>query len=348
MSPRNEEAAPEGAENHKNSTRGRCCQIRDDRGGAVEALDSFSRAIITVVEEVAPTVVRITVHRTSPGPEGPTGSGSGIVLAPDGYVLTNHHVVADAESLRVSFADGTTHGATVIGADPATDLAVVRVEATGLAFAAIGNSDNLRVGQLVIAIGNPLGFDSTVSTGVVSSLGRGIRNTRGRLIENIIQHTAPLNPGNSGGPLVNSHGRVVGVNTASIAMAQGIGFAVPSNTANWVVAQILLHGRVRRGHLGVVGGTLRLDRRLVEFHQLGRDHGVQVLSVESEGPAWEAGVRSGDIIVAAGTRDVASVDDMYRLLTEWKLGELLELTVVRGREKKRIAIHPIDADLSRA
>jgi S1-C subfamily serine protease len=335
------------AEAKKANDQGRCCQIRDERDSVVHPLDAFSRAINAVVEEVAPAVARITVHRANPGPEGPTGSGSGIVLAPDGYVLTNHHLVADAESLRAGFADGTAHAATILGTDPATDLAVIRVEAAGLAYAAIGNSDNLRVGQLVIAIGNPLGFDSTVSTGVVSSLGRGIRNTRGRLIENIIQHTAPLNPGNSGGPLVNSHGRVVGINTASIAMAQGIGFAVPSNTANWVVAQILLHGRVRRGHLGVVGGTLRLDRRLVRFHHLGRDHGVQVLSVESEGPAWEAGIRSGDIIVAAGEQEVTSVDDMYRLLTEWKLGESLELTIVRGREKKRIVIRPIDADVSR-
>jgi len=332
----------ENPDNQKNHCR--CCQIYDEEAGDVEVLDAFSRAIITVVDTVAPAVVRITVHRTPAGPEGALGSGSGIVVAPDGYVLTSHHVVAEADSMRVSFADGTAHPAELVGADPATDLAVLRVAASGLAHAAIGQSENLRVGQLVIAIGNPLGFDSTVSTGVVSSLGRGLRSAKGRLIENIIQHTAPLNPGSSGGPLVNSRGQFVGVNTAAIPAAEGIGFAVPSNTANWVVSQLVVHGRVRRGYLGVVGGTLRLDRRLVRFHQLGRDHGVQVLSVESEGPAWQAGVRSGDVIVAVANQDVVSVDDMYRLLTEWKLGDPLHLTIVRGREKKALVVQPIEAE----
>ena len=304
----------------------------------------MSHAVTSVVETVAPAVVRLTVHHNRPGPDGTTENGSGVVVAPDGYVLTSSHVVADVESMRVDFADGTAQAATVVGMDLATDVAVVRVQAAGLAHVAIGNSDNLRVGQLVIAIGNPLGFDSTVSTGVVSSLGRGIKSAKGRLIENIIQHTAPLNPGSSGGPLVNSRGQFVGMNTAAIHGATGFGYAVPSNTANWVVSQLLVHGRVRRGYLGVVGGTLRLDRRLVRLHQLARDHGVQVLSVESEGPAWTAGIRSGDVIVAVGSQDVASVDDMYRLLTEWKLGAPLELTVVRGRDKRIALVSPLEVD----
>ncbi|MGC2433190.1 MAG: trypsin-like peptidase domain-containing protein, partial [Desulfobaccales bacterium] len=220
-------------------------------GSDLELLDAYSRAIVKVVEEVGPAVVGITTGSPSPRQAAEqAGAGSGVLIAPDGYILTNDHVVAQARLLQATLEDGRTLAGEIVGTDPATDLAVIRVNAAGLPFASLGDSAALRVGQVVIAIGNPFGFQSTVSTGVVSALGRALRSRAGRLIENIIQHSAPLNPGNSGGPLVDSRGRVVGVNTAIIMMAQGIGFAIPANTAKWVVSQLLTHGRVRRGYLG--------------------------------------------------------------------------------------------------
>jgi S1-C subfamily serine protease len=226
---------------------GKPCEVKGDIANDVELLDAYSRAVTTVVEHVAPAVVSIVVETRSRRQEPVfAGAGSGVVIAPDGYVLTNSHVVRGFESLNVRFMDGVTRVANLVGDDPPTDLAVIQVDASGLPYAVIGDSDSLKVGQVVIAIGNPLGFDSTVSTGVVSALGRALRSQDGRLIENMIQHTSPLNPGNSGGPLVNSRGQVVGINTAIIAMAQGIGFSIPSNTANRVVSQLLSHGKVQR------------------------------------------------------------------------------------------------------
>src|SRR5574340_862095 len=242
----------------------------------LELLDAYSRAIIQVVEEVGPAVVGISIGVQSPRQAAEqAGAGSGVIIAPDGYILTNDHVVAGAKLLRATLEDGRTLPAEVIGTDPATDLAVIRVNAAGLPFANLGDSAALSVGQLVIAIGNPFGFQSTVSTGVVSALGRALRSQSGRLIENIIQHSAPLNPGNSGGPLVDSRGRVVGINTAIIMMAQGIGFAIPANTAKWVVSQLLTHGRVRRGFLGLAGRPRPLERRLVRYHHLSADSAVE-------------------------------------------------------------------------
>jgi S1-C subfamily serine protease len=199
------------------------------------------------------------------------------------------------------------------------------------------------VGQLVIAIGNPFGFQSTVSTGVVSAVGRALRSREGRLIENIVQHTAPLNPGNSGGPLVDSRGRVVGVNTAIIVMAQGIGFAIPSNTAKWVVSQLLTHGRVRRGYLGIAGQQRRLDRRITRYHQLEDDLAVEVVSVSSEGPAARAGIMQGDLIVRISDQPVTSVDDIHRFLSEWPIGEAVTLMIVRGREMREVTVIPVEA-----
>ena len=249
--------------------------IRQSLALDIEALDAYSRAIIGVVEEVAPSVVTIAV-RIQKGRTLPAAAGSGVVIAPDGYILTNHHVIAQARQIDARFTDGKILRTRLVGADPATDLAVVQANAAGLIHAPLGDSSSLRAGTFIIAIGNPLGFDSTVSTGVVSAVGRGLRTTEGRLIENIIQHTAPLNPGNSGGPLVNSHGQVVGINTAIIAMTQGIGFAIPSRTASWVVSQLLSHGRVRRGYLGI-GGTLRpLEKRLVRLFNLTKESAVEV------------------------------------------------------------------------
>jgi S1-C subfamily serine protease len=240
--------------------------------------------------------------------------------------------------------DGTSRAATLIGNDPPTDLAVIQVDASVLPYAVIGDSDTLHVGQVVIAIGNPLGFDSTVSTGVISALGRSLRSQDGRLIENIIQHTAPLNPGNSGGPLVNSRGQVVGINTAIIAMAQGIGFSIPSNTANRVVSQLLLHGKVQRGYLGIVAGTRRLDRRLVRFLNLADEMAIEVVSVSPDGPGGQAGIEPGDLLVAIGDRKLTTVDDLHRFLTEWPVGKPVKLTIVRGKEKMQVEVIPAEAE----
>jgi S1-C subfamily serine protease len=239
--------------------------------------------------------------------------------------------------------DGTRHSAELIGKDPATDLAVVRANASFLPCSTLGSSDRLRAGQLVIAMGNPFGFQSTVSTGVVSALGRALRSTRGRLIENIIQHTAPLNPGNSGGPLVDSAGRVVGINTAIIALAQGIGFSIPSNTARWVVSQILTHGRVRRGFLGIAARQRPIDRRIARFHSLESNHAVEVFSVEAQGPAGRAGIRPGDWVVAIGGAAVQSVDDLHRFLAEWPIGRPVEIDIVRGQSRKVLTVVPEEA-----
>ena len=321
-------------------------------GADLELLDAYSRAVVGVVEAVGPAVVNIRVGSIekealtpspwpSPGGRGrKTGAGSGFVVTPDGYLLTNHHVVNGARALSVSFTDGSAVPGVVVGADAATDLAVVRAEASGLAYCAFGDSARLRVGQLAIAMGNPLGFESSVSAGVVGALGRSMRSLPGRLIENIIQHTAPLNPGNSGGPLLDSRAQVVGVNTAIIAYAQGIGFAIPSNTAQWVLSQILQHGRVRRGVLGIAGRERPVDRRLVRALELAAERAVEVMSVEAEGPAARAGVRVGDLVVALRGQAVRHVDDMHRVLGEVALGEEVELVVVRGMKVVRIGVVP--------
>src|SRR5512142_2862079 len=271
------------------------CEVGSAEKSNVELLDAYSRAVITVAEVVGPAVVSISTGTPSKNGEPETGgAGSGVIIAPDGYVLTNDHVVHGSKQLTVSLTNGASHAAALVGTDPATDLAVIRADSANLPFATLGESAALRVGQLVIAIGNPFGFQSTVSTGVVSALGRALRSRKGRLIENIIQHTAPLNPGNSGGPLVDSRGRIVGLNTAIIALAQGIGFAIPANTARWVVSQLLQHGRVRRAFLGLGGRERPLDRRLARLHQLAAKQAVEVISSDPSGPAARAGLRPGD------------------------------------------------------
>ncbi|MDI6852162.1 MAG: trypsin-like peptidase domain-containing protein [Deltaproteobacteria bacterium] len=310
----------------------------------LELLDAYSRAVISVVDQVGPAVVNITAGPLVPRPGAEhMGAGSGVIIAPDGYILTNSHVVQKAERLRVTLTEGSTLAATMVGADPATDLAVIRAHGSLLPHAVLGDSAALRVGQLVIAMGNPLGFQSSVSTGVVSALGRSLRTVEGRLIENIIQHTAPLNPGNSGGPLTDSRGRVVGVNTAIIAMAQGIGFAIPANTAQWVVTQLICYGRVRRGFLGISGRQRPLDRRLVRFHNLTGDFAVEVIAVDPKGPAKKAGVRAGDLIVALNGQPVASVDDLHRFLSEGPFDQALSLAVIRGKERLELSARLAEA-----
>ena len=267
-----------------------------------------------------------------------------MVIAPDGYILTNQHVVHNAKRLTTLFTDGSHTEATLVGEDPATDLAVIRAHTSGLPYASLGDSAQLRAGQLVIAIGNPLGFQSTISTGVVSALSRTLRSQQGRLIEGIVQHTAPLNPGNSGGPLVDSRGRVVGVNTAIIAMAQGIGFAIPANTARWVLSQLLIHGRVRRAFLGLGGRERPLEQRLARFHQVEPGRAVEVINSEHGGPAAQAGLRRGDLVVDINSQRVSSVDDLHRFLTDWPIGKPVILTIIRGMTRLDLEVVPSEAD----
>ena len=315
------------------------------RAEDVDLLDAYSRAVTTVVDAVGPAVVSISAGRGGAAGEGvePIGAGSGVLLTPDGYVLTNHHVVRDANRIHLTLTDGMHLGAVAVGFDPPNDLALIRANGSGLPYALLGDSSGLRVGQLVIAIGNPLGFQSTVSTGVVSATGRAMRSLDGRLIENVIQHTAPLNPGNSGGPLVDSRGRVVGVNTAIIAAAQGIGFAVPSNMARHVVSQLLTSGKVRRGYLGIAGRPRPLSRKVVRFFGLSRESGVEVVSLSSGGPAEAGGVLPGDVVVAMNGLPVESVDDLHRLLSEVDVGSLLRLEVLRGTERLALEIEAGEA-----
>lgn len=301
---------------------------------AVDPLDAYSRAVIDVVERVAPAVVSIAVGGGRGG-----GAGSGFAVTPDGYLMTNSHVVSGHRSVRVRTATGETIEALVSGDDPATDLALVRVDASALASHLAVDGGPPRVGQLAVAIGNPLGFESTVSTGVVSALGRSLRGRTGRLIDQVIQHTAPLNPGNSGGPLLDGRGRMIGVNTAIIARSQGIGFAIPAETAAWVLGQLLAHGRVRRAWLGVGARHRPLDRRLAYHHGLGRS-AVEIQSVEPNSPAAHAGLRDGDLIVRFSDTPIGGVDELHRALRGWQAGQAAELEIVRRGSKLGVAITP--------
>lgn len=316
-----------------------------DRSFHSDLLEGFSRAITDITEAITPAVVRIgsqfkTMDRFS---SEFAGSGSGVAIAPDGFILTNSHVVHGSDTLEVRFTDGKMHSATIVGEDQSTDLAVLKVQASGLAYAVLGDSSGLRVGQFVIAIGNPFGFDSTVSTGVASALGRAFRSQDGRLVDNIIQHTAPLNPGNSGGPLLNTRGEVIGINTAIIAMAQGIGFAIPSNTASWVVSQILTHGHVRRSYLGIVGQVRPFSRRQLVYYHIEQSHAVEVLSLDPEGAAHHAGMHVGDIIIRIAESIVATMDDLHRFLSGWPVGKEVTLTILRGHEKIHFNVVPTEA-----
>jgi S1-C subfamily serine protease len=320
----------------------RSCEVGAEGRQDVELLDAYSRAVITVVDSIGPAVVGISAQPE--GKPGLAGSGSGVIITPDGYILTNDHVVRGAKRLTATLRDGTSLDAALIGADSATDLALVRAGSeSALPYASMGDSSALRVGQLVIAIGNPFGFQSTVSTGVVSALGRALRSADGRLIENIIQHTAPLNPGNSGGPLVDSRGRIVGVNTAIIVTAQGIGFSIPADTAKWVVSQLLTLGRVRRGHLGITAQQRPLPRRLVRFYQLSAQFGVEVMSVAPQSPASRGGIREGDVIVAIDGHETASVDHIHSFLAEWPVGNPVKLTIIRGQDRVELQVVPSEA-----
>ena len=330
-------------------------------------LDAYSRAVIAAVEKVSPSVVNVEVHqaarpnsgrnrtgprRSEPDSEFPKnerrGSGSGFVFTPDGLILTNSHVVHDATRIEVTFSDGRRVPAHTIGDDPSSDLAVIRVDLVGndapsLQIAHLGDSQQLRPGQMAIAIGNPYGFQSTVTAGVISALGRSLRSYSGRLIEDVIQTDAALNPGNSGGPLVDSQGQVIGVNTATIQLAQGICFAIGINTAKFVATRLLRDGRIRRSYIGISAQTVPIHRRVVRFYNLPKETGVVVLGVEPNSPARAAGVREGDVIVALDSKPVAGVDDLHRLLTDVQVGVRSTLTIIRHTDRLTLSIVPEEA-----
>lgn len=313
-----------------------------------ELLDAYSQAVTAAVEKVSLSVVNVEVYQAagrsrSGEPQERRGGGSGFVFTPDGLILTNSHVVHDATRVGVTLADGSRVSARTIGDDPATDLAVIQVSAPGLTAVQLGDSQQLRPGQLAIAIGNPYGFQSTVTAGVISALGRSLRSYSGRLIEDVIQTDAALNPGNSGGPLVDSRGQVIGVNTATILPAQGICFAIGINTAKFVASRLLRDGRIRRSYIGISAQTVPIHRRVVRFYNLPQETGVVVLGVEQRSPAQKAGLREGDVIVALDEKPVAGVDDLHRLLTDAHVGARCAMTVIRHTERLALAIFPEEA-----
>ncbi|MBY0524220.1 MAG: trypsin-like peptidase domain-containing protein [Gemmataceae bacterium] len=305
-------------------------------------LDAYSQAVVAAAERVSPAVVNIEVRQRARGRRGHEGQGhgSGFLFTPDGFILTNSHVVHHAAHLEVTLNDGRKYPADRIGDDPDTDLAVVRVQAPDLKAATLGDSDGVRPGQLAIAIGNPYGFQFTVTAGVVSALGRSLRSRSGRLIDSVIQTDAALNPGNSGGPLVNSRGEVIGVNTAVILPAQGLCFALAINTAKFVATRLMRDGRIRRGRLGLGGQNVPLQRSLIRFYNLLLETGVQVVSVEAESPAARAGVQEGDIIIGFDGQDVPNIDALHRLLTEKQVGVAAPLNVIRFPERLSLAVVP--------
>jgi S1-C subfamily serine protease len=306
-----------------------------------ELLDSYSRSVIDVIKTVGPSVVSIGVKRLNLSANSPEqmAAGSGVIITQDGYILTNNHVVEHAGAVEVGLTDGTSTTAQVIGMDPMTDLAVLRVGMNGLPAAQLGDSEKVEVGQMAIAIGNPLGFQNTVSAGVVSALGRTLRGQAGHLIDNMIQTDVALNPGNSGGPLVDSRGHVIGINTAMVSNAQGLSFAIPVNTAKWVVGELILRGGIARVHLGIAGQSRPMQRRVQRHFNLPSQTAVQVIAVEDSSLAQRAGVQVGDWIVQVNDQQIASVDDIYRVLSRLQAGKPLTLGVLRGTERRDIQIN---------
>ncbi|HEX4123301.1 MAG TPA: trypsin-like peptidase domain-containing protein [Tepidisphaeraceae bacterium] len=314
-----------------------------------QLLDAYSHAVVGAARQASPAVVNIEVRTKAPvqngramrGPGG--GSGSGFLFTPDGFILTNSHVVHGAEVIEVTLSDGRNFPATLVGDDPDTDLAVIQIAAPGLSSVSFGDSSAISVGQVAIAIGNPYGFQYTVTAGVVSNLGRSFRSRTGRLIDGIIQTDAALNPGNSGGPLLNSRGEVIGVNTAIIAGAQGICFAIPANTAQFVASRLIRDGRIRRASIGVAGQNVPLHRRLVRFHKLPVETGVLVVGIEPGSPASKTDLAEGDVIVEADGKPIGHIDELHRLLTDEQAGIAMALTVLRRTEKLTIMVVPEEA-----
>jgi S1-C subfamily serine protease len=313
---------------------------------AVDAalLDEYSRAVVGAVERVAPSVVNIEVQQQSRSQRREiAGNGSGFVITPDGFILTNSHVVHGATRIGVNLSDGRDYPAELIGDDPETDLAVIRIDAPQLVHVRLADSESLRVGQLAIAIGNPLGFQASVTAGVISALGRSMYSQSGRLIDNIIQTDAALNPGNSGGPLVNSAGEVIGVNTAMIRPAQGICFAIASNTAKFVAGWLITEGKIRRSYIGVAGQNVPIHRRIVRFYDLPLETGVLVVSVEKNSPAERAGLREGDLIVAFNDQPIGSVHHLHKVLVGEQIGVGATLMIIRHTEKLELSILPAES-----
>ena len=309
-------------------------------------LDEYSRTIVSAADRVGPAVVNIDIKQRLDSRRGPRevgGSGSGFVIAPDGFILTNSHVVHDANQIAVSLPDGREYPAQLVGDDPDTDLAVIRIDAPHLAHVRLADSESLRVGQVVIAIGNPLGFQASVTAGVISALGRSMHAQSGRLIDNIIQTDAALNPGNSGGPLVNSAGEVIGVNTAMIRPAQGICFAIASNTAKFVAGWLIRDGKIRRSYIGVAGQNVPLHRRIVRFYNLPLETGVLVVSVEKDSPAQRAGLREGDLIIAFNEQPIGSIHELHKMLMGEQIGVEATLVVIRHTEKLVLTIIPAES-----
>jgi S1-C subfamily serine protease len=300
-----------------------------------EALDAYSRVVVRVAELLRPAVVNLRGSRGRG-----EGSGSGILFTPDGFLLTNHHVIQGNGRVRVRLNDGRDLPGRVVGADPWSDLAVVQADAADLPHAALGDSARLRVGQLVVAIGSPFGFDSTVTAGVVSALGRTLRSITGHLVDNVIQTDAALNPGNSGGPLVDSRGQVIGINTAIIRPAQGICFAIPVNMAKHILPQLMQHGRVVRGYLGLHGRNVPLAEGVLRRWELTQKSAVEVVAVEPDGPADQAGILEGDFLISLGERPTASVDDLHKLLTELPVGVPSSLLLLRGERRLERLVVP--------
>jgi S1-C subfamily serine protease len=312
-----------------------------------DLLDAYSRAVIAAAEKVNPSVVYIEVRqrmrgrdRTRRGPQEGLGGGSGFIFTPDGFILTNSHVVHEAPRIDVMLSDGHKYEAELIGDDPDTDLAVIRINAPNLVPAELGESQKIRVGQLVVAIGNPYGFQYTVTAGVVSALGRSLRAQSGRLVDDVIQTDAALNPGNSGGPLVNSRGQVIGVNTAMILPAQGICFATSIDTAKFVASRLIRDGRVSRSYIGLAGQNVPIPRRIVRYYNLPVESGIMIISCDSESPAKKAGALAGDIIVGFDGRPIAGIDELHKLLTEDRIGQRFSLIVIRGTEKLSLEVVP--------
>jgi S1-C subfamily serine protease len=312
---------------------------RDDRA----LLDTYSNAVIGVTERVGPAVVRVETGSGVPNTRERRGLGSGIVISPDGLVLTNSHVVGASKQIRLRDNEGIVTDARVLGVDPDTDLALLRADgARDLSYASLGNSRSLRRGQLVVAIGNPLGFESTVTAGVVSALGRSIRSVSGRTIEDVIQTDAALNPGNSGGPLVSSAAEVIGINTAIISGAQGICFAVASNTAQFVLSEIIRHGHVRRAFIGVSAQTAPIPRRHAVVAGIENKMGALLTQLEPDGPAAQAGLLPGDVVIKLDGVDVNGVDDLIRNLDRDRIDRKLEMEVLRLGRLRAVDIHPVE------
>jgi S1-C subfamily serine protease len=313
-----------------------------------QLLDAYSRAVTNAVEKVSPSVVNIDVVGRVRGrrsnyqrmPEEMRGNGSGFIFTPDGYILTNSHVVHDATKMEVTLSDGRRYQAELVGDDPDTDLAVIRINAPNLVAAKLGDSQSLKAGQVAIAIGNPYGFQCTVTAGVISAVGRSFRSNSGRLIDNIIQTDAALNPGNSGGPLVSSRGEVIGVNTAIILRAQGICLAIPVNTAKFVVGPLMKDGKIRRSYIGVGGQTVPLPRRVINFHNLPVESGILVISIEENSPAQKAGLLERDVIIGFDEQPIANIDDLHKVLTHEQVGVRSRLAILRRSEQLVLDIVP--------